>query len=367
MTIRRDNRTAGTAAKHRTLLPLQPNPGLAQQRKVGTNLVRPNVSADLSHLMLAVYQMAQASPIGEFEEQLFLLLHEHIAFDSAWLGKSTMLAPGPQMHNSYLHHLSSDYVADWEKVKAYDPIVPKVIKAPQKAVSMSIAEESLAAQYRTFMSKHAVAQIICGVSVDPLLKLWTHLSLYKNSLVPEFTAEEIELTELAMPHLASALSLNRMQHMQQLKAAKLNLRESFAICDNLGVLHHADASFADLMLLEWPKWRGAMLPPAFGNLQQEKGANLYVGKHISLQMEKVSDLLLINAKPRSAIDALTPRELAVVRLYGEGMTYKAVAKQLAIAPATVRHHLREAYAKLDVKSKGEIAWLLSRDEERIGS
>lgn len=361
MKIRRNSRTAGASAKDWTLPQGLPNSGFAQQRKVGANVVRPNVSANLSHLMLAVYQMALASPIGEFEEQLFLLLHEHIAFDSAWLGKSTMLAPGPQMHNSYLHHLSSDYVADWEKVKAYDPIVPKVIKNPQKAVSMSIAEESLAAQYRTFMSKHAVAQVICGVSVDPLLKLWTHLSLYKNSLVPEFNADEIELMELAMPHLASALSLNRMQQMQQLKAAKRNSRESFAICDNLGVLHHADVSFADLMLLEWPKWGGAMLPPVFGNLQQGKDAILYVGKHITLQAEKVSDLLLINAKPRSVIDVLTPRELAVVRLYGEGMTYKAVARQLAISPATVRHHLREAYTKLQIQSKGEIAWLLSRE------
>lgn len=351
----------------RTIPDLNPNSVLAHLPVDTAKLGRPNVSTNLSHLMLAVYQLAQASPVGEFEQQLFLLLHEHISFDSAWLGKSTMLAHGPQMHNSYLHNLPSDYVANWEKVKTYDPIVPQLLKDPKETVAISIAEESMAAQYRTFMSKHAIAQVICGVSVDPLLKLWTHLSLYKNSLLPEFKAEEIELMALAMPHLASALSLNRMQHMQQLKAAKLNLRESFAICDNLGVLHHADVSFADLMLLEWPKWRGAMLPPAFGNLQQEKGVNLYVGKHISLQMEKVSDLLLINARPRSAIDVLTPRELAVVRLYGEGMTYKAVAKQLAIAPATVRHHLREAYAKLHVKSKGEIAWLLSRDEERISS
>ena len=360
-------KSRAAASIDRTIPDRNQSSGLARLPVDPAKTGRPHVSAHLSRLMLAVYQLAQASPVGEFEQQLFLLLHEHISFDSAWLGKSTMLAHGPQMHNSYPHKLPGNYVADWEKVKTCDPIVPKLLKNPRETVSISIAEESMAVQYRAFMSKHAIAQVICGVSVDPLLKLWTHLSLYKNSLLPEFKAEEIELMELAMPHLASALSLNRMQHMQQLKAAKLNLRESFAICDNLGVLHHADASFADLMLLEWPKWRGATLPPAFGNWQQEKGANLYVGKHISLQMEKVSDLLLINAKPRSAIDVLTPRELAVVRLYGEGMTYKAVAKQLAIAPATVRHHLREAYAKLHVKSKGEIAWLLSRDEERISS
>ncbi|MCX7177515.1 MAG: helix-turn-helix transcriptional regulator, partial [Proteobacteria bacterium] len=52
----------------------------------------------------------------------------------------------------------------------------------------------------------------------------------------------------------------------------------------------------------------------------------------------------------------------VARLYGEGMTYKAVAKQMGISPATVRHHLRQAYTKLRIQNKGEIAWLLSRYE-----
>ena len=116
------------------------------------------------------------------------------------------------------------------------------------------------------------------------------------------------------------------------------------------------------MLMEWPEWNGAMLPRTFHKLQQENSSDPYVGKLISLQAEQVSDLLLINAKPRSAIDALTPRELAVARLFGEGMTYKAVAKKMEISPATVRHHLRQAYSKLNIQNKGEIAWLLSRYE-----
>jgi len=324
-----------------------------------------SISVKLSRFLLDLYPLAMSSPIGEFEEQLFLLLHEYFAFDSAWLGRSTMLLEGPLMHNSYVHNLDAGFVADWETVKAADPIVPIVMSAPKKAVVISMADEIVVAHFRKLLAgKYAIARILCAVSKDdPSLKLWTHLSLYKNSFLHAFSAEEIQLIELVIPHIASAINLNRVHHIEQLKAAKLSRRVSIAICDNRGILQYADAAFADLMLMEWPEWKGAMLPRTFRELQQEKNRNLYVGKLISLEAEQVSDMLVINAKPRSVIDVLTPRELAVARLYGEGLTYKAVAKQMDISPATVRHHLRQAYTKLRIQNKGEIAWLLSRYEQ----
>jgi RNA polymerase sigma factor (sigma-70 family) len=332
-------------------------------------LAADSVSVKLSRFLLDLYPLAMSSPIGEFEEQLFLLLHEYFVFDSAWLGRSTMLLEGPLMHNSYVHNLAEGFEAEWDSVKAADPIVPIVMRAPKKAVVISMADEGIAPHFRKLLAgKYAIARILCAVSKDdPSLKLWTHLSLYKNSFLPAFSGEEIQLIELVMPHITSAINLNRVHHIEQLKATKSARRVSIAICDNRGVLQYADAAFADLMLMEWPEWKGAMLPRTFRELQQEKNPNLYIGKLISLEAEQVSDMLVINAKPRSVIDVLTPRELAVARLYGEGMTYKAVAKQMEISPATVRHHLRQAYTKLRIQNKGEIAWLLSRYEQSAKS
>ncbi|NML29132.1 helix-turn-helix transcriptional regulator [Zoogloea sp. G-4-1-14] len=68
---------------------------------------------------------------------------------------------------------------------------------------------------------------------------------------------------------------------------------------------------------------------------------------------------------REATTILTrgaPKELSVARLFGEGLTYKAVARRLGLSPATVRHHLRQAYSKLHIQNKGEIAWLLTHAE-----
>lgn len=65
-------------------------------------------------------------------------------------------------------------------------------------------------------------------------------------------------------------------------------------------------------------------------------------------------------KPRdTALAPLSPREAEVARLYGQGLSYKAVARTLDSSPATVRHHLRQAYAKLGISSKVEMARLVS--------
>jgi len=48
-----------------------------------------------------------------------------------------------------------------------------------------------------------------------------------------------------------------------------------------------------------------------------------------------------------AIAALTPRELAVVRLLGSGCTYGQVAVRLGVSPHTVVSHIKNAYRKLD--------------------
>jgi DNA-binding CsgD family transcriptional regulator len=35
-----------------------------------------------------------------------------------------------------------------------------------------------------------------------------------------------------------------------------------------------------------------------------------------------------------------------------------------MAPSTVRHHLRQAYTKLQIQDKGAIAWALSQDAQK---
>lgn len=63
------------------------------------------------------------------------------------------------------------------------------------------------------------------------------------------------------------------------------------------------------------------------------------------------------------LDLLTPQERQVVRLAAVGMTNRDIGAQLFLSPRTVGYHLYNAYPKLGVASRGELARLELRDQE----
>jgi DNA-binding CsgD family transcriptional regulator len=67
------------------------------------------------------------------------------------------------------------------------------------------------------------------------------------------------------------------------------------------------------------------------------------------------ELLASGARPRKMLhvgrDALTPAELRVATMAGDGMTNREIAEQLIVSTRTVEAHLAHVYAKLDVNSR----------------
>jgi predicted ATPase/DNA-binding CsgD family transcriptional regulator len=60
-------------------------------------------------------------------------------------------------------------------------------------------------------------------------------------------------------------------------------------------------------------------------------------------------------RPATGWASLTPAELVVVRLVGEGLRNDAIARRLFIAPGTVKVHLTHIFAKLGIATRAELA------------
>jgi len=74
------------------------------------------------------------------------------------------------------------------------------------------------------------------------------------------------------------------------------------------------------------------------------------------------ELAASGARPRrtalSGVAALTPSEDRVARLAADGMTNREVAQQLFVTPKTVEVHLSNAYRKLEIRSRRQLAGAL---------
>jgi DNA-binding CsgD family transcriptional regulator len=68
--------------------------------------------------------------------------------------------------------------------------------------------------------------------------------------------------------------------------------------------------------------------------------------------------IVTHPRARTGWDSLTDSELTVVHLIAEGATNRSVAQQLHLSPHTVKTHLRNAFAKLGINSRAQLAQLM---------
>ncbi|HEV3429660.1 MAG TPA: LuxR C-terminal-related transcriptional regulator [Paraburkholderia sp.] len=314
---------------------------------------------DLSVLLLDLYALANQTGIGEFENGFFRLLGALLDFDAGWTGVTTHTPGGPIMHNSFTWGLPDSFFPEWVKVRDCDPLAIGTRGVYGRAMAISVVDPEVPPRFRNWAVKHGLAQLMVVTAHDHRFGLTTFLSVYRRALDKPFSVGDARKVANVIAHLAAALTINRSFQLTRERGATPETSPARAICDAFGAVHQADKAFEATLRQDWPLYANQTLPQPLIDWLHGGAAHPYTGERVAVHCVPTAGLFQLEARTRSALDLLSPRELVAIQHYGDGLSHKEVAQRMGISPTTVRHYLRCAYRKLGMHDKSEIPRLLA--------
>ena len=311
-------------------------------------------AADLSALLLDLYRYSREMTLVDFQGQALERLRQNLHFDAAWWG---VAHSNHDIHGSFPYNLPDHYPNFYlAHVSDTDALAEAALATPGEAVRFGPGDFAASSGLSLLTEHFGIRQALCCVLSTPILNLSMFISLYRQRAEPQYRPEEQVFCQWVAPHLWAIWTANWISQMEHIRANNAASRVAHGICDHRGILHSAEPRFVELLRTEWPQWHGPTLPAA---LQHNRfpGAE-YHGQAVSLRFFNACGFMLMESRLNSVLDTLSPREKMIAEAFGEGRSYKQIAGQLGLSPATVRHHLRNIYAKTNVSNKSALAGLL---------
>lgn len=325
------------------------------QRRGNGDEDRPEGSMqDLHRFISQLYCSATEVEPERFRRWALQQLRHVIPFDAAIWGSGNRHQR--RFSNVTLEGIGPDFPKALEESSGDNPLFAQVLNKPGKPWAMSdvmsdrkFYKSDLYA--RTFQP-FGVERILSSINEDTRTGLWALLSIYRFDRTQKFSEIEKQTQEAALFHLIHAAS-----HAFFLTISRPltdTRREWNAVCDAEGLFHDAEPRFVDMLEEAFPEWKGERLPFDV----PEPGFSDEIGGGLCLRVESMGELLLLRVRESGPLDELTQRERDVVLQVCDGLSAKAIGRNLDLAPSTVSTHLYRAYRKLGVESRTNLAKLV---------
>jgi len=314
---------------------------------------------EMQRFLADLIQAGHEAPAHKFKDMALTALKGLIPFDAAlWISGRTQ---DRTIHNFHLIGLPRGMMDSWERIKHQDRLFSEVVANPGVTIDSKDLYGRMGRQESEVYQRHSkvygIEAAICTGLPDPEVGLFEGISLYRRSADPGFLPRELLIKQSLFP------LMSRVWHHNQIQQLRLSNQEqamgAAAICDSLGWLHHAEEGFVELLRAEFPDWRAPELPGPVQSWLNDPAESGYLGRDLEISRTQHDDLILLQARPRGALAALTQREQQVAELFAAGLTYKEIAGDLGLAASTVRRHLESIYDKLEIASKVELIRLVS--------
>lgn len=167
-----------------------------------------------------------------------------------------------------------------------------------------------------------------------------------------FTDAEVARFQDVATHFGEAFTINR-----RLRLPAPGLRAALVADD--GRLLQTTPAFARA-LWQGPERADGYLPrPVMTALRRGRPYPLPGGKLTAYGSVEPTGAWMVRLRSAGPVDRLSVREREIAGRFAQGSSYKAIATDLGVAPATARNHLQKIYAKLGVSDRDALAALLA--------
>ena len=300
----------------------------------------------VQELISRLYRSTQHIDIGHYREWALCELQSYVPFDSAIWSTGHLSTRTFHTHTTLgLPRNFPDILIDNIEL---NPITKRLFNNAGDAVDMAdvISDEEFYSSeiFKRVFEPNNISRILSSIHICKRTGIYTLLSLYRLDKSRKFNQQEKQRHQSVLFHLVEAAS-----HACLLSLKQDNEPNTFhAICDLKGIYHEAEAEFIDLVK-QCQELENLTVYPF--DLKQVK----LIKDSAIIKSEPLGDLFRISIRERSPIDKLTLREQQVVDGVTQGLSFKQIAKKLALSPSTVSNHLYRIYQKLNINNRSQLA------------
>lgn len=278
-------------------------------------------------------------------------------YDAAWWGECSGGIDGlaPRNWLSGRVNLSADFAHEWNRISACDHFARDSMDRLDTVVHDDSFDDPVP-EVEAFARRHNLYRAMAVTRALPGSGLLQFMALYRHEGAPPFEPAQRMVFGLFTAHLMQRWSA----HITTLVAdGDWPRSDGQGLIDSLGKFVYLDSQLALLLRDHHPSWSGTTLPGDLADLLTRPVNQVALGRR-RLSVQTRGDLLLLSLQPERRPAILPPRELNVARQYAGGQSYKQIAREMGLSPATVRTYVRDAYLRLGVSDKIALGQVLSR-------
>jgi hypothetical protein len=318
--------------------------------------------ADFSAALLELGALPPSTSPSQLMRQGLGTLAALVPHDSAWWGECSGgidgLAPRNWLSGSV--NLSADFAGEWNRIGAVDHFACESIDRLDHVVWCDNFDDPIP-EVEAFARRHGLYRAMAITRTLPGSGLLQFMALYRREGAPPFEPAQREVFHLFTAHLMQRWSARIAALVAD---GDLPSGEGQGLVDAQGEFMYLGSQLALLLRGHYPSWNGTALPSGLADLATRPVHQFAVGRR-RVAVQARGELLLLSLQPERCAAILPPRELNVARQYAEGGSYKEIARETGLSPATVRTYVRDAYQRLGVSNKIALGQALSRAPGRM--